>query len=285
MNLTDINKIKELLSPYGFSFKKSLGQNFLIDETVCPKIAENAANKDTGVLEIGPGIGVLTKELAKRSKKTVAVELDTRLKPVLEETLKEFDNVKIVFGDALKLDLQKLIKEEFSDCKRVTVAANLPYYITSPVIIKLLTENLPIEKIVVMVQKEAAERICAPIGSREAGVISVAVSYRSQSEILFNVGKEAFFPSPNVNSAVIALNILKEPPVNVENEEKFFKLVKAGFNERRKTLANSLFNTLKIDKETVYSALESIGLDRNIRCEKLTLSDFANLESILDIRL
>jgi 16S rRNA (adenine1518-N6/adenine1519-N6)-dimethyltransferase len=177
MNLSDINTVKKILSENGFSFKKSLGQNFLIDSSVCPTMAESAANSETGVLEIGPGIGVLTVECAAVAKRVVAVELDERLKPVLAKTLAEFDNCEVVFGDALKMDLNALIAEKFNDCSHVAVCANLPYYITSPLVIKLLESRLNIESLTVMVQKEAAERICAEVGTREAGALSVYVRY------------------------------------------------------------------------------------------------------------
>ncbi len=281
MNLADIRTIKELLTPLGFSFKKSLGQNFLIDSAVCPAMAESAADSETGVLEIGPGVGVLTVECAKVAKRVVAVELDNRLKPVLARTLKDYDNAQVVFGDAMELDLASLIKEKFSDCKRVAVCANLPYYITSPIIMKLLTSRLPIDSITVMVQKEAAQRLCAQVGSRQAGAVTVAVAYYAKAQVLFEVGRESFMPPPNVDSAVIRLDILENPPVKVKNEEFFFSLVKACFAQRRKTLCNTVSNTLGIEKEKIAAALNELSLSQTVRSETLTFEQLAFLSDML----
>lgn len=277
MNLSDINTVKKILGENGFSFKKSLGQNFLIDSSVCPAMAESAADNNTGVLEIGPGIGVLTVECAAVAKRVVAVELDERLKPVLAKTLAEFDNCEVVFGDALKMDLNALIAEKFNDCEKVAVCANLPYYITSPLIIKLLESRLNIESLTVMVQKEAAERICAEVGTREAGALSVYVSYFARPQILFEVERESFVPAPNVDSAVIKLNIRKEPPVFVKDEEGFFGFVKSCFAQRRKTLLNSLSNTTKVEKEKVRQALMNLGIDEAVRSEALNMEQLAQL--------
>jgi len=281
MNLANVNTIKSLLSAEGFSFKKSLGQNFLINPTVCPKMAENSCNENTGVLEIGPGIGVLTSELAKRAKKVVAIELDDRLKKILPKTLGEFDNVEVIFGDAMKLDLKAIIEEHFADCESVSVCANLPYYITSPIIMMLLESRLPITSITVMVQKEAAQRLCAKVGSRDSGAVTVAVAYYADTEILFSVGRNSFMPAPNVDSAVIKLNILPEPPIKVSDEKKFFKLVKACFAQRRKTLVNTVSNTLGIPKENLKTALSEIGLKETARGEELTLEELAALSEKL----
>ncbi len=281
MNLADIRTIKELLTPLGFSFKKSLGQNFLIDGDVCPAMAQSSADDQTGVLEIGPGVGVLTVECAKVAKKVVAIELDNRLKPVLEKTLADYPNAEVVFGDAMELDLAALIKEKFSDCQRVAICANLPYYITSPIIMRLLTAKLPIESITVMVQKEAAERLCAQVGSRDAGAVTVAVAYYANAELLFEVGRESFMPSPNVDSAVIRLNVLKNPPVEVKNEEFFFSLVKACFAQRRKTLCNTVSNTLGIGKEKISNALKELELSETVRSEALTFEQLAILSDLL----
>jgi len=277
MNLANINTIKSILSEEGFSFKKSLGQNFLINPTVCPKMAENSCNENTGVLEIGPGIGVLTSELAKRAKKVVAIELDERLKKILPKTLGEYDNVEIIYGDAMKLDLRQIIKEHFADCESVSVCANLPYYITSPIIMMLLESHLPITSITVMVQKEAAERLCAEVGTRNAGAVTVAVSYYAEKEILFSVGRNSFMPAPNVDSAVIKLNVIKESPIKVDDETKFFRLVKAAFAQRRKTLVNTVSNTMGISKDKLKKALAEIGLKETIRGEELKMEDFAKL--------
>ena len=281
MNLSDANTLKRLLSQHGFSFKKSLGQNFLIDSTVCPAMAKASADKDTGVLEIGPGVGVLTSELSKVAKRVVAIELDERLKKLLPITLSGCENVEIIYGDAMKLDLKSIIAEKFADCEKVAVCANLPYYITSPIVMMLLESRLPIESITVMVQKEAAERLCAKVGSRESGAVTVAVNYYATAEILFHVGRESFMPSPNVDSAVIKLNILKEPPINVKDESKFFRLVKATFAQRRKTFLNTVSNTLKIDKEILKSALSDLNLEPTVRGEQLTMEQLAYISDII----
>ncbi len=277
MNLADINSIKTLLSSHGFSFKKSLGQNFLINPEVCPAMADAACDKNTGVLEIGPGIGVLTEQLSKKAKKVVSIELDNRLEKLLNVTLKDCDNVKIIFGDAMKLDLRKIIEDNFSDCDKVSVCANLPYYITSPIVMILLESRLPIDNITVMVQLEAAERLCAEVGTRDAGAVTVAVTYYAEKEILFDVGRESFLPSPNVDSAVIKLNVRPEPAVKVSDEKKFFALVKACFAQRRKTLLNTVSNTMKIDKSLLRSALLEIGLQETVRGEQLTIEQLAEL--------
>ena len=281
MNLSDIKVIEKLLKPIGFSFKKSLGQNFLIDPTVCPAMAESAADENTGVLEIGPGIGVLTVECAQVAKRVVAIELDTRLKEVLDKTLAEFDNTEVIFGDALKLDLAQLIKEKFDDCDRVAVCANLPYYITSPLIMKLLYSRLPIDSITVMVQKEAADRLCAEVGSREAGAVTAAVAYFAKATQLFTVDRTSFVPPPNVESAVIRLDILKQPPVKVKDEKFFFSLIKSCFAQRRKTLVNTLSNTMNIDKSKVLAAINAIGEEPTVRGETLSLDKLAKLSDFL----
>lgn len=281
MELSNIKTIENILKKYGFSFKKSLGQNFLINPSVCPKIADFACDKEMGVLEIGPGIGVLTKELSNTAKRVVAIELDERLKPVLPETLADCKNVEIIFGDAMKLDLAKTIKEKFADCREVCVCANLPYYITSPIIMMLLESKLPISNITVMVQKEAAERLCAKVGSREAGAVTVAVAYYAEAEILFKVDRYSFMPPPNVESAVIKLNIRKNPPVTVEDEKKFFSLVKACFAQRRKTLVNTVSNTTSYTKESIRNALNTLNLSETVRAEQLTIEQLAALSNLL----
>lgn len=281
MELTNPSVIKEVLSKNGFSFKKSLGQNFLINPTVCPKMAQSAVmDGENGVLEIGPGIGVLTAELGKQAEKVVSVELDERLRPVLAETLAEYDNIEVVFGDAMKIDLRKLIDEKFGD-QKISVCANLPYYITSPIIMNLLESRLPFSSITVMVQKEAAERICAKVGSRESGAVTVAVRYYSEPEVLFNVSRGSFMPAPNVDSAVIRLKVLDKPAVNVSDEKQFFKIVRAAFEQRRKTFQNSVSAGLGISKETVKNALMECGLDENIRAEKMSMEQLASVSNFL----
>lgn len=276
-NLSDINVIKSVLADHGFTFSKSLGQNFIINPGVCPRIAEEGgAREGVGVLEVGAGIGVLTAELAKRADKVVCVELDTRLLPVLDKTLADFNNIKIINGDILKVDLQKILEEEFGDMP-VVVCANLPYYITSPVIMRLLESRLKIESITVMVQKEAAVRLCADVGSRDSGAVTVAVNYYSQAQKLFDVSRGSFMPSPNVDSAVIRLDILHEPPIMVDDEKFFFSMVKAAFAQRRKTASNGISAGTGIPKQTVITAIEAAGLPTSVRAEALTMPQLGML--------
>lgn len=283
MNLCDYNTVSALLKRHGFTFSKALGQNFLINEEVCPLMAEMlGADENTGVLEIGAGVGVLSKELCKKAGKVCTIELDSRLFPVLDETLGEYKNFELIEGDAMKLDLKVLIDEHFKGFESVKVCANLPYYITSPIIMRLLESRLPIDEIEVMVQREAAQRLCAEIGSREAGAVSVAVEYFGESEILFEVGRESFFPSPKVDSAVIKITLYKEPKYKVRDEKAFFTLVKAAFSQRRKTLVNSVSSTLKIPKSEIISALKTLNISESVRAEKLTMEDFVNLCDLLN---
>lgn len=280
-NLSDINVIKEILSAHGFTFSKSLGQNFLINPTVCPRMAEACgADENTGVIEIGAGIGVLTAELAKRAKKVVSIELDTRLIPVLSQTLSDFDNVEVINADVLKTDLHALIKEHFGDM-RVVVCANLPYYITSPVIMALLESRIPISAVTVMVQKEAAARLCAPVGSRDAGAVTVAVNYYAEAKKLFDVSAGSFMPAPKVDSSVIRLDIRPEPTVELSDEKFFFKVVKAAFGQRRKTASNSLSAGLGIPKDRINAAIAAAGFPQAVRAESLDMQALALLsESI-----
>ena len=281
-SLSDIGTIKDIMQRHGFSFSKGLGQNFLVNPSVCPRMAEmGGASERSGVLEIGPGIGVLTAELARRAKRVVAVELDDRLIPVLGETLAEFSNVKVIHGDALKLDLSEIIRENFSDCESVAVCANLPYYITSPIIMTLLESRLPIVSVTVMVQKEAADRICAPVGSRESGALTVAINYYSRPHMLFKVSAGSFMPPPKVNSAVIRMDILPEPAFDVGDEKVFFRMIKAGFSQRRKTLANSLTSGGFLTKEQAARALTDAGIAPNSRIESLDMERLAALSGII----
>lgn len=278
--LSDIGTIKTILSKHGFTFSKALGQNFLVNPSVCPRMAEaSGAGQGTGVLEIGPGIGVLTNELCQLADKVVAVELDKRLLPVLDETLAEYDNVKIVNADVLELDLNRLIAEEFPGMQ-VVVCANLPYYITSPVIMKLLEDRLSVAAITVMVQKEAAQRICAPVGSRESGAVTVSVNYYAEPELLFGVSAGSFMPAPKVDSAVIRLHVRQQPPVQCD-EKTFFRVVKAAFSQRRKVIANSLSAGLGMDKAAVAALLERADIPANARAEQLQLADFAAIAAAL----
>ncbi|HIU30952.1 MAG TPA: 16S rRNA (adenine(1518)-N(6)/adenine(1519)-N(6))-dimethyltransferase RsmA [Candidatus Caccousia avistercoris] len=274
-NLAEIQVIREVLARHGFRFSKSLGQNFLINPTVCPRMAEaSGAAKGVGVLEVGPGIGVLTAELAKRAERVVSVELDKRLLPVLEETLGEFPHVKIIQGDILKLDLHRLLQEEFQGLE-VVVCANLPYYITSPVIMRFLEEKLPLSALTVMVQKEAAERLCALPGTRACGAVSAAVRYYAEPEILFGVSRGSFLPPPNVDSAVLRLRVRSAPPVQVPDERKFFALVKAAFGQRRKTVLNSVSALMGLPKSAVEEACRAAGIPPTARAEQLTLEQLA----------
>lgn len=281
MKISNKNDLKSVLENEGFSFKKSLGQNFLIDGSVCPRMADAVSGENVGVLEIGPGAGVLTAQLSQKCKKVVSVELDTRLKPVLEQTLAECNNVKIIWNDILKLDLKTVFREEFSDCETVNVCANLPYYITSPVIMMLLESRLPIDKIAVMVQKEAADRLCAEVGTRNAGAVTVAVNYFAKTELLFGVPRTSFMPPPNVDSAVIKFELLQKPPVAVSDEKLFFKIVKACFAQRRKILINTVCNTLHIEKSDFRTALQKSGIPETVRGETLTMQNIADLTNAL----
>ena len=275
MELTNLSVIREITTRHGMRLSKSLGQNFLINPSVCPRIAEmGGANKDTCVLEIGPGIGTLTKELAKRAKQVLAIELDGRLPPVLEETLAGFSNIRVVQGDAMKMDLKTLMAETFGGNEAV-VCANLPYYITSPLIMRLLEERLQLKSITVMVQKEAAQRICAPLPSRDAGAITAAVHYYARPQLLFSVAGGSFYPPPKVESSVLRLDLHKEPPVFVKGEAMLFRVIGAAFSQRRKILLNCLSAGLGLDKNIVSSALKEARISDAKRAEQLSMEDFA----------
>ncbi len=278
MELTNIGTIKDLFERHGFSFTKSLGQNFLINPSVCPKIAEmGGCKKGAAAIEIGTGVGVLTKELALRCDKVIAVEIDEGLKPILAETLEEFDNVEVVFGDVMKTDLNKLISEKLSGYDEIFVCANLPYYITSPVIMRLLEERLPISAITVMVQKEAADRLCAKVGSRDCGAITAAVNYYSTPKMLFKVNRGSFMPAPNVDSAVIRLDISKEPKYSPKDEKLFFTIVHTAFAQRRKQLINPVASALKIEKAELAQMLADCKIKATARPEELKMEDFVAL--------
>ena len=280
-NLSNISVIRDVLSRHGFSFSKGLGQNFLINPTVCPRMAElGNAQPGWGMIEIGAGVGVLTAELAQRADKVVCIEIDSRLLPILDETLAEFDNIKIVNEDVLKVDLHRLIAEEFGEMP-VAVCATLPYYITSPIIMNLLESRLPISSLTVMVQKEAAQRICAQPGSREVGAVSIAVRYYCEPQVLFQVSRGSFMPAPDVDSTVIRLDIRKEPPVQVKKESDFFRVVKAAFSQRRKTLSNTLSSGLSLSKAQANELLEKAGVAANLRAEQLSMQQFADIANAL----
>ncbi len=281
MILTNIGTIKEILSRHGFSFSKGLGQNFITNPDICPRIAENGnAREGFGVIEIGTGIGVLTAELARRADKVCAVEIDSRLLPILDETLADFNNIKIFNEDVMKCDLHKIIREEFTGLK-AAVCANLPYYITSPVLMLLLESRLPVESITVMVQKEAAQRLCAKVGSRESGAITVAVNYYGTAKQLFGVSRGSFMPSPNVDSAVIKIEPRSTPLLDEEDEKFFFRVVKSGFSQRRKTAANALSSMMGIPKENIHAALRELGLSETSRLEGLDMEQLIGFSKIL----
>lgn len=279
--LTDEKTVKQILARHGIVLSKARGQNFLINPTVCPRMAQaSGATKEDGVLEIGPGVGVLTAELAKVAGKVVTVEVDKGLPPVLAETLADFDNITLIEGDILKINIKELLETHFAGMK-VMVCANLPYYITTDILMMLLESGLPFESITVMVQKEFAARMCAPVGSRESGAITVGAAYRAKCERIFTVSGGSFLPPPKVDSTVMRLTPYKEPPVAVENEPFFFKMIKAGFNQRRKTMVNSLNAGMSISKETITAALEQCGLSATTRIEQLTLEQLAALSNTL----
>lgn len=264
------------LAKNGLAPKKLFGQNFLVNTGVCEKIANACVvNGEYGVLEIGPGMGALTKELAKRAKKVVAIEIDSELVPVLRENLAEYNNVTIINQDVLKTDLHAVIAEHFAGMS-VAAAGNLPYYITSPIIMLLLEQRLPVEFIVAMVQKEAAVRFCAPEGSRESGAVTLAIRYYSEPRMLFDVLPGSFYPPPNVTSSVIKMDV-RESLARPADEARMFAIIKAAFSQRRKTAANSIAAGLALDKAAVTAALQAAGLDPAIRPERMTLQDFAAL--------
>lgn len=276
--LCNVRVVRELLSRHGFHFSKALGQNFLIDPAVPERIAAaSGADEHCGVLEIGPGIGTLTIELARRAGKVVAVELDFKLKPILEQTLKPYPNTQVVFGDVLQMDLPALLREHF-DGMPVRICANLPYYITTPILTALLERRLGIQSITVMVQKEVAQRICAPPGSKLSGAISLFAWYYSEPELLFDVEPSCFLPQPSVTSSVMHLRCRTAPAVDVADEQAFFGLIRAAFSQRRKTLCNALSSAdPAFGKQQVTAALEQMGLRADVRGERLTLAQFATL--------
>ncbi|WP_281064322.1 16S rRNA (adenine(1518)-N(6)/adenine(1519)-N(6))-dimethyltransferase RsmA [Clostridium muellerianum] len=272
---------KDIVKKYGFKFSKSLGQNFLIDDSVLQDIVDNAnVNKDDLVIEIGPGVGTLTKELLKKAKKVYAIELDSDLIPILNEELKEFDNFELIHKDALKTDFNELIGTENS----TKVVANLPYYVTTPIISKLLKENYKFESLTIMIQKEVGERIAAKPSTKEYGALSILVQYYCDVEIVRKVSSDSFIPRPKVDSIVIKLNKLSEPKVKVKNEELFFKIVRSSFNMRRKTLWNGL-KSIGLNKEQLEMAFTNAGIDSKRRGETLSLDEFGKLsDSIYDLQ-
>ncbi|SCX79249.1 16S rRNA (adenine(1518)-N(6)/adenine(1519)-N(6))-dimethyltransferase RsmA [Alkaliphilus peptidifermentans] len=276
------SKTKEIVSKYGFHFSKSLGQNFLIDNNIIDKIINGARiTENSYVLEIGPGIGSLTQGLAEVAKKVVAVEIDQKLIPILSETLKDYNNTEIINKDVLKLDLHSLINEKLDD-KETIVVGNLPYYITTPIIMKFLEEKVPVKAIIIMIQKEVAERMKAKAGTKDYGALSVAVQYYCNVETVLNVPPSVFIPQPKVESSVIRLEVLTKPRVAVEREELFFQVVKDSFGKRRKTLLNALSSgKLQINKELLKETLATCGIDEKRRGETLSIEEFAQLSNEL----
>jgi 16S rRNA (adenine1518-N6/adenine1519-N6)-dimethyltransferase len=287
MDMTELSRslanpaaIRWITAMHGFREAKALGQNFIASPEICPHMAELCGAENRGVLEIGPGLGALTAALAARAEKVVAVELDKRLPPILREILKDAANVEIIEGDILELDINALIAEKFTGLE-IVVCANLPYYITSPIVMALLEKCLPIEAITVMVQKEAAERLCAELPSRTAGAVTAAVRWYSEPELLFEVSREAFSPPPDVDSAVIRLNVRKTPPVAVKDEGMFFRVVKGAFAQRRKTVLNSLSAFFAVEKSVMADILAAAGIPANARAEQLALGDFARISDAI----
>ena len=286
MNLCDIDTIRAVLGRHGFRFSKSLGQNFLTDETVPRRIAEMSGAGEAGnAVEIGPGMGCLTAELCRRADRVVAVELDRALLPVLGETLAGYDNFEVVQGDVLEIDLAALCREKFGGAQAVA-CANLPYYITTPAITALL-ESGAFQKITVMVQKEVAQRICAAPGTAAYSAFSIYVQYHAEAALLFDVPADCFVPKPKVDSAVIQLTPRTQPPVAVRNEKLYFALVRAAFNMRRKTLVNALGPVLgsAMGKEEITELIQSVGLDARVRGERLSLAEYAALSNAAEGRL
>ena len=273
-----------ILQKYNFMFQKRFGQNFLIDTRVLDKIiSASGITKDDMILEVGPGIGTMTQYLCESARKVVAVEIDKNLIPILEnDTLKEYDNVRVINEDILKLDINKLVEEE-NDGKPIKVVANLPYYITTPLIMGLFESHVPIESITIMVQKEVADRMQVGPGTKDYGALSLAVQYYAKPEIIANVPPNCFMPRPNVGSAVIKLTRHEQVPVEVKDEKLMFKLIRAAFNQRRKTLQNSINNSpeLSLSKDQVVEALDKMGLSQTIRGEALSLEQFAELANHL----
>ncbi|MDO4155630.1 MAG: 16S rRNA (adenine(1518)-N(6)/adenine(1519)-N(6))-dimethyltransferase RsmA [Oscillospiraceae bacterium] len=280
-SLTNIRYVRSLLERHGFHFSKKLGQNFLINPEICPRIAEmgNAAIGH-GILEIGTGIGTLTKELAKRAEKVTAVEVDQRLFPILEETVGQYSNLHIIHQDILKCDIPALLESEFGDLP-VSVCANLPYYITAPILMHLLESHAKLETITVMVQKEVAEKLIAPVGTREAGAITVAVQYYGTVKQLFSVSRGSFLPPPNVDSAVIQIQLGTPYAEQVVDEKHFFRMVRSGFSQRRKTLVNALSATMGYEKNSILRALQICQLPETVRMESLTMEQLLLLHRVL----
>jgi len=276
-----------ILQKYNFNFQKKFGQNFLIDTHVLDKIIDNAhITGDDFVLEIGPGIGTMTQYLCERARKVAAVEIDKNLIPILEHTLSEYNNIEIIHNDILKMDIAALVREKNGGMP-IKVAANLPYYITTPIIMELFESHVPIDSITIMVQKEVADRMQALPGSKDYGALSLAVQYYAKPEIVANVPPNCFMPRPKVGSAVIRLKRYENPPVYVEDEKLMFQVIRASFNQRRKTLANGLNNSgeIHLDKELIQECIKLLGVPAAVRGETLTLQQFAALSNIIKSKI
>ena len=281
--MSSLEETRYILKKYNIKANKRLGQNFLINDNVIENIVKAAeVTEDDLIIEIGPGLGTLTSKLLEKAGRVIAVELDENMIKILEDRFKLYNNFCLINEDILKIDLKKLIASNLNNLKKVKIVANLPYYITTPIIMKLLEDKLDIDNITVMVQKEVADRITARPGDKLSGAITYSVNYYAEAEKVILVGKESFIPSPEVDSEVIKLNIRKEPPVKVENEEIFFKLIKSSFMQRRKTLQNALTNAgIVTDKETIRKMFDAMNLKPDIRGEKLTIEEFARLANLI----
>lgn len=281
--IATVSRTKEIIRKHGFHFKKSLGQNFLIDVNILEKMIKQAnIHKQCGIIEIGPGIGSLTEQLALHAKNVVAYEIDQRLLPILEDTLRSYENVKIIHADILKVDIHATIRTHFGSDQPVHVVANLPYYITTPILMNLLQARLPIERFTVMIQKEVADRMAAKPNNKNYGSLSIAVQYFTEAHVLFDVPKTAFIPQPNVTSSILTLIKRPTPLVNVFDEAHFFEVVRACFKHRRKTIGNNLVQQYPlIEKEQMERLLEQIGISPKRRAESLTIEEFATISNTL----
>lgn len=279
MNLTNMSQVKELMAQFGISTKKKYGQNFLINDYVPLRIAESGIDSgEDGVIEIGPGIGTMTVQLCELAKKVVAFEIDDDLIPVLDHTLREYDNVKVIHQDVLKANIASIISEEFNGCKSIRVCANLPYYITTPIIMELIEGGYPIDSITVMVQNEVADRLCSSAGDEEYGAVTASISYHGKAVKLFKVGAGSFYPAPKVDSAVVRIDIYKNKPYQAKNEKILSRVIRGAFAQRRKTLINSLFGEFReMPKEKLLECIEKAGFEGSIRGEKIDISGFVSI--------
>lgn len=283
--LSSYKATKSVVEKHNFKFSKSLGQNFLIDDNVIDKILNGARlSEGDNIIEVGPGIGTLTREMGKIADKVVAIEIDKSLIPILKETLGEFDNIEVVNNDILKVNIEELVKEKF-DNKPIKLVANLPYYITTPIVMKFLEENIPVTDIVVMVQKEVADRMNAKPSTKDYGALSVAVQYYCDTEIVAKAPRHMFIPQPNVDSTVIGLHVREEKKYNIDNEDIFFKTVKASFGQRRKTLLNSLGGLGFLNKDEIKEVLKQSNIDEKRRGETLTIEEFATLSNVINSKV